>query len=468
MSDVVLKNPTFQNGTSTPVPKRTGPVRNLVTRIGRISRLAARFFFSPVRFFLSVRRSMTAASVTLLLIGIITLNIIWGYPWSGLFSACMSLLFVGWTINRIMRPNLAIDFSLPNSSPAGQPFSVITHVKNCGRLPAMDLGVAFRGTKPAKSRKSHRRKRSRRGQTALSQTLSPPQSISLIRPAFRTDLHASLSFQRRGIHRLPDVIVTSMFPFHLFRSSRVFNTKTRIAITPRLITGDEDSLSRALLNALGGWSRKLLSGDALDYTGSREYVVGMPVRRWDFTSWARLGEPIVREFQSPSIQMVTLIVDTSISGGSGNREIDDQPLLERVLSTAATAVIDFTKKTVRVRLYVTSESPAAFDAVRSPQSIADSESLLIRLAAAESVSVDVADARAAEIVDLVGRFPVLVLTARPDFEARHSMPPSVTVIRVDQPHSRSPQSPTTASKKGWRRRKHQPATVASVDTGQGG
>ncbi len=66
-----------------------------------------------------------------------------------------------------------------------------------------------------------------------------------------------------------------------------------------------------MLDAFGGWSHKLLSGDALDYTGSREYQVGMPVRRWDFTSWARLGRPIVREFQSPSIQLVTLIVDTS-------------------------------------------------------------------------------------------------------------------------------------------------------------
>ncbi len=223
-----------------------------------------------------------------------------------------------------------------------------------------------------------------------------------------------------------------MFPFHLFRSSRRFKSKTRIAVTPRLITGDEDSLSRALLNSLGGWSRKLLSGDALDYTGSREYVVGMPVRRWDFTSWARLGQPIVREFQSPSIQVVTLIVDTSIGEQGVNRDRQDEPLLEQVLSLAATAVIDLTRKTVRVRMYVTSESPSSFDPFESPQSIADSESLLIRLAAAESVSLDDADSRAQQIVDQVGGFPVLILTARPDFQDRHSLPPSVTVIRVDR------------------------------------
>ncbi len=44
---------------------------------------------SPVPFTLSlsVRRSMTGASATLLVIGIVTLNIIWGYPWVGMFSS---------------------------------------------------------------------------------------------------------------------------------------------------------------------------------------------------------------------------------------------------------------------------------------------------------------------------------------------------------------------------------------------
>lgn len=464
MSDAVLKRTVLKRSAARSPAARSGGVGRLLKGVGRVVK---RVVFSPLRLFLSIRRSMTAASVTLLLIGIITLNIIWGYPWSGLFSACMSLLFVGWAINRAMRPKLQIDFSLPNSSPAEEPFLVLTHVKNAGRLPAMDLIVAFRKSGPGANAVSRRRKRQPSAASADFHSLSPPQSLSLIRPGDRTDLHASLSFHRRGIHRLPDVAVTSMFPFHLFRSSRRFESGTQIAITPRLMTGDEDSLSRAMLNALGGWSRKLLSGDALDYTGSREYVVGMPVRRWDFTSWARLGQPIVREFQSPSIQVVTLIVDTSI-GNFPNHDLLDLESLERVLSAAATAVTDLTRKSVRVRLYVTSEAPSSFDVGGSPQSIADSESLLIRLAAAESVSVSDADRRTAEIVDLVGRLPVLVLTARRDFEDRHSMPPSVTVIRVDPPHARSQMSRSSKSKKRWLRWKQRPTAQARSDIEPGG
>ena len=327
--------------------------------------------------------------------------------------------------------------------------------------------MPFAAQSTAHRAKSSSRNRNRASWNEPCRTLTPPQSLALIRPADRTDLHASLSFQRRGVHRLPDIVVSSTFPFHLFRSSRRFRSETHIAVTPRLLSGDDDTLARALLNTLGGWSRKLLSGDALDYTGSREYEVGMPVRRWDFVSWARLGRPIVREFQSPSIQMVTLLVDTSIDVDSLEQDCKDQPLLERVLSLAATAVIDLTRKTVRVRMYVTSESPSSFDAVGSPQSIPESESLLIRLAAAESVSIDDADSRAQEIVDQVARLPVLVLTARADFQVQHNLPPSVTVIRVDQPYPSWPPAPRSATKQRWRRQTHRPAGVPAVEVGQG-
>jgi uncharacterized protein (DUF58 family) len=297
---------------------------------------------------------MTAASVSLLLIGIVTMNIVWGYPWVGMFSACGSLFFVGFAINRMMCPNLRIDFSLPNSSPAGQPFSLVTHVQNRRSVPAMDLEISFAQSQNIR-RENHRL--SDTGSGCWSRTV--PQSLSLIRPGERRNLNASLVNAARGIHALPDIVVTSMFPFHLFRSSRRFPADAYIAITPRPITGDEDALSRGMLDTLGGWSHRLLSGDALDYTGSREYEVGMPVRRWDFASWARLGRPIVREFQSPSIQMVTIIVDTSTSDEASTDGSQHESPVERVLSLAATAVTDLTRKMVRVRLYITSEAPSS-------------------------------------------------------------------------------------------------------------
>ncbi len=382
-------------------------MRHLVVTIGKV-------LLSPLRLLLSIRRSMTASSVTLLLIGIISLNIVWGYPWMGLFAASLTMLVAGWVISRVMRPNLALDFSLPNSVPVDQPLPVTIHLRNRSRLPAMDLMVAVINDKAGRRARPSQAIRSVDGR----------QSVSLIRPDGRRDVVVSLIGSRRGIHDLPAISVESMFPFHLFRSTRRLRAVTQIAITPRLMTGDDDPLAKALLDTLGGWSYRLLAGDALDYTGSREYQVGMPVRRWDFASWARLGRPIVREFQSPSIQSVSIIVDT---GGLEN----DADALERLLSLAATAVNDLSRKQVRAALYVASEPVASYAPSRHPQSTTETEPMLIQLAAAKVVDRDTADKRIREVLDHVGQSPALLLSTRAALDSDQPIGANVTMIRID-------------------------------------
>jgi uncharacterized protein (DUF58 family) len=366
---------------------------------------------------------MTGASATLLVIGIVTLNIIWGYPWVGMFSACVSLLLIGWVINWIMRPNLAFQFTLPRSAPAGQPVSVSLHGRNEGRLPAMDVTVELYEPRPRRPKKS----RSTAGKPTV---LSSPQRVHLIEAGERFSLTSAVQYERRGVQALPDVRVTSSFPFHLFRSTRNQRSQVEIAITPRLLTGEEDSVARGMLDALGGWSHKLLSGDALDYTGSREYQTGMPVRRWDFTSWARLGRPIVREFQSPSIQLVSLIVDTSVERA---RPGTDDPLLERLLSLAATAVTSLTQRLVRVQLFLTSEATQTVFPATSAVAPSDCESMLIRLADASGVSAEIAAARIELALEQIGRSPTMLLTTRSDIQLPHVGSSAITLLRVDPP-----------------------------------
>jgi uncharacterized protein (DUF58 family) len=256
------------------------------------------------------------------------------------------------------------------------------------------------------------------------------QAIPILRPSEVFDQLSSMTFHQRGIRELPDLLVTSSFPFHLFRSAESYKSETQIAITPRPLTGEEDTVAAGLLNTLGGWSHRLLSGDALDYTGSREYEVGMPVRRWDFASWARLGKPIVREYQSPSIRMVMLIVDTSPEFKRDTQKESDQRL-ERILSLAATAINELSRRGVQVRLYVTGESTTS-NAVAAPtHSRSDSESLLIRLAAAERMSNTDADKQVIDVLDQVGRSPVLILCGRSKPAFQQAAKNNVTVIRVD-------------------------------------
>lgn len=394
---------------------------------------------SPWRLFQSVRRSMTGASVIILLIGIITLNIVWGYPWTGMFSASVSMLTIGWIVNRLMRPRLRVGFSLPTSTPAGETFTIVTHVENRSRLPAMDLRFQFgndgiRGLPLPAAEGGF-------------ETLSPAHGCPVIHPGEHVDLSTIVEYEQRGIHKIPDLVTVSTFPFHLFRSARRISSDAVMAITPRPITGEEDAFTREMLSALGGWSHRLLAGDALDYTGSREYQDGMPVRRWDFASWARLGRPIVREFQSPSIQAVTLILDT------GDPEVRDHAFnkeqrFEHLLSLAATAINELIRKLVLVRLYVSNEDSAVITGVDMGGSTGgDRESLLIRLASADFTRAEPSDRRLEKVLDHVSKLPVVVLTLRPDADVWQSLPNTVTVLRADDAHEAMPSTPRVAGAK---------------------
>ena len=53
-------------------------------------------------------------------------------------------------------------------------------------------------------------------------------------------------------------------------------------------------------------------GESPEYIGNREYVPGEPVRRIDFRSWARLGKPVVREFQEEYYCRIALVLDTHV------------------------------------------------------------------------------------------------------------------------------------------------------------
>ena len=395
-------------------------------------RLAARqllrwtwtFVVAPVYLVRGVRAALTGSSTTLLMMLIVSLNIIWGYPWTGLFAACASLMVVGWGVNRLMRPRLAVDVKVPGLAVAGQPFPVRQHVENISRLASLDVKIGFAAA-------SRRR---------AAWSASEPESVTVIRPGCRIDLTANLCFAERGIHRLPDITAESGFPFYLFRATTRLPSHLQIAVAPRLLSRTEDLEARSLLSTVEGWSRRQLAGESLDYVGSREYQTGMPVRRWDFSSWARLGRPIVREFTTPSVRTAVIAVDTAADGsGQVRKRRGGESRLERMLSLAATAVTELGRHNVEIRMLVTGEP--AETAPRSRRNLAtggDVEALLTRLAAATRTTPEAADSQIHAFLAQPAESEVLLLTARRELDESEYGCRHVTVVRVDSAHQSPP------------------------------
>lgn len=365
----------------------------------------------PLRTYLSIRRSLTAASVAVLLAVFLTLNVIWGFPWAGMMGGCLALLVVGLAINRLMSPTLRVSVSLPRSAVAGHAFSVDVRMLNSRLVPALNLRVGWHreGVRDIYSR------RSGEGWEA-----SPPVSIDLLRSGETMHWHGAIRFDRRGVHPLPPFQITSTFPFHLFYCRKAVDTRTQIAVTPAPLSPEDDPASRVMLAAIGDWAKQLVSGAAVEYIGNREYQEGVPVRHWDFASWARLGRPIVREYQSPSVQAVTLIVDTSLTADSTAKPFgraaaraasaDDQASFERLMSLAATVIADLIGRRVQLKLFVTSESATATEAAATVQAGELRERMLVRLAVAAPIEAEIAVPQIREAIESSRSQPVLILS----------------------------------------------------------
>ena len=51
-------------------------------------------------------------------------------------------------------------------------------------------------------------------------------------------------------------------------------------------------------------------GDSLEFVGTREYREGDPPRKIDWRSYARLGRPVVKEYQEEYFSRIALVLDT--------------------------------------------------------------------------------------------------------------------------------------------------------------
>ncbi|MEO1615302.1 MAG: DUF58 domain-containing protein [Planctomycetota bacterium] len=416
-------------------------------RLGAITRQFTGGLALPWRMYESLRQSMTVASVMSLLCLLMTFNVIWGFPWSGMMGACVAMLGAGFLINRFMRPSLRLSLSLPRSSVAGQAFSVNARLENKRILPALNLRIGWQ------------REGARevfRSRIPEAWEASPPVAIEVLRGKDVMHWHGQMRFETRGIHELPNFQVTSSFPFHLFHFRKGIETKTKIAITPAPLSTDHDPTSRVMLAAIGEWAKRLVVGSPVEYVGNREYEVGMPVRRWDFASWARLGRPIVREYQSPSIQSVTLVIDTSMvpeethsesRADSKRRRRFELFSFERLMSTSATAIAELLHRRVQLTMVISGESLDG-EPIASPSAAGDTkETLLVRLAAASAVPLATGRQQIEELLDTKMAQPMLVLSRVPlEHTSRiglaEQLPVHVTYLPISLDHLDTPALPS--------------------------
>ena len=135
-------------------------------------------------------------------------------------------------------------------------------------------------------------------------------------------IEAELMPLRRGVLRLTGTTVACPDPFGLFRSLQKIPGVQSVLILPKRYAIPAFDLPGSMKYQLGGVSMASSVGESEEFVALREYRPGDPLRRMHWKSFAKLGKPIVKEYQDEFFVRHALVLDTF--GGPAEEEIFEE------------------------------------------------------------------------------------------------------------------------------------------------
>lgn len=213
-------------------------------------------------------------------------------PIYNLFSILMALILVDGLASWFFRPRCELEGDFPAQTTAGQPAVGHFTVTNRGWLPVYDMAVAFRWL-----------------EKPLTQ-IDRDDTLNYLPKGESAEVTVTIDAPQRGFYALPKLGVHTLFPFHLNRSGSAALPGKSLLVLPAFHKLTSVDLPVGSKFQPGGIALTSNVGESPEYVGNREYVPGEPARRLDFRSWARLGKPVVREYQEEYYCRIALILDT--------------------------------------------------------------------------------------------------------------------------------------------------------------
>jgi uncharacterized protein (DUF58 family) len=138
----------------------------------------------------------------------------------------------------------------------------------------------------------------------------PELEVPDLPPGGHCEVTATLTPARRGLLRLKGTTVACPDPFGLFRLLRKMPLPESILILPKRHDMPCFALPGAMKYQLGGVSLASSVGESEEFVSLREYRPGDPLRRMHWKSYAKLGKPIIKEYQEEFFVRHALVLDT--------------------------------------------------------------------------------------------------------------------------------------------------------------
>ena len=139
-------------------------------------------------------------------------------------------------------------------------------------------------------------------------------------------LHTSVTMRRRGLHPLPPAVVATRFPFGLFLKRRELPGRERVLVYPRIHPVDPAFQQRA---RTGSGEARGARARAGEFFALAEQRGGEALRRIHWPATARLGRPVVQEYEARGEAEQILELEAGRAG-----EASFEAAVERVASEA--------------------------------------------------------------------------------------------------------------------------------------
>ena len=275
-------------------------------------------------------------------------------------AALVAALAVAALVVRRTRPELDLRREIrPSRVAVGEPCQVHLAVRNVGAVRSGVMGL-----------------RDDVGRFGVATLHLAPLPVGATRDAAYT-----FPTHRRGLHTVGPLTIEVEDPFGLLRSRRTLDDTRRVIVLPR--TWPLAPLPPAPGDEPEHGTRVLTSTSTVDeeFATMRPYTVGDDIRRIHWRTTARVGQPVVRQYDQPWQRRTTVLLDVRRPGHAspavdGATDDPDGGAFERAVSVAASVLRHAAERHEIVRLVLTDGTDSGF--VSADERV---EELLDRLAA---------------------------------------------------------------------------------------
>lgn len=157
---------------------------------------------------------------------------------------------------------------------------------------------------------------------------SKPQPIPSLPPNGTAEVRMEITPLRRGVVRLTGLSVGRSDPLGLFFAFATLPNPQSVLVLPKRYLLPLIALPGAMKYQQGGVAQASSVGESEEFVALREYRPGDPLRRIHWKSWAKTGQPVVKEFQDEFFVRHALVLDTFL-------DASDSELFEEAVSVAA-------------------------------------------------------------------------------------------------------------------------------------